>query len=219
VAASFNLQIATLTLAQGFFSDSYYGGGMDDLRIWNTARTASQIQTNLNRAFAGNETGLLAYYRMDEGTGTVLSDASGQTNNLQTANSPTWTTGASGIQSLIQTSISGLAPGTLYHFRIAASNVVGTVFGGDLTFTTSVPQASTPLLVTGPTLLGNGSFQFDFTNTPGASFSVLASTNVALPLTNWTVLSNVVESPAGQFRFADPQATNGGQRFYRVRSP
>ena len=43
--------------------------------------------------------------------------------------------------------------------------------------------------------------------------------NLALPLTDWTPLSNVVENPAGQFRFTDPQATNSGQRFYRVRSP
>ena len=65
----------------------------------------------------------------------------------------------------------------------------------------------------------DGTFQFDFTNTPGASFTVLCTTNVALPLSDWTLLSNVVESPAGQFHFTDPRATTNRQRFYRVSSP
>ena len=57
------------------------------------------------------------------------------------------------------------------------------------------------------------------TNTPSASLTVWASTNVALPFAQWSNLGAPVESPAGTFLFTDPQATNKAQRFYRVSSP
>jgi hypothetical protein len=70
-----------------------------------------------------------------------------------------------------------------------------------------------------PQVLSNGSFQLSFTNTPGASFTVLTSTNIALPLTNWTVLGAPIEISPGQFRFVDTLATNRVLSFYAVRSP
>lgn len=72
---------------------------------------------------------------------------------------------------------------------------------------------------TGVRRLTDGSFQFGFTNNPGAPFTVLMATNPALPLTNWASLGGVTEVLPGQFQFTDPQATNGPRRFYRVRSP
>jgi hypothetical protein len=68
-----------------------------------------------------------------------------------------------------------------------------------------------------PTILPNGAFQFSFSNTPGATFTALTSTDVRLPLSNWTVLGNVPESSPGQFQFTDAQ--RGAPRFYRIRSP
>jgi hypothetical protein len=65
----------------------------------------------------------------------------------------------------------------------------------------------------------NGAFQVGFTNILGGSFSVFTSTNLALPLTNWTSLGSVTDSPPGQFQFTDPRATNGNSNFYRVQSP
>jgi hypothetical protein len=47
----------------------------------------------------------------------------------------------------------------------------------------------------------------------------LTTTNLLLPLTNWTVLGTVTDGPPGRFQFTDPQATNRPMRFYRVRSP
>jgi hypothetical protein len=75
------------------------------------------------------------------------------------------------------------------------------------------------ITLTGAQTLTDGLFQFAFTNTPGAFFGVLAATNPALPLTNWTSLTGLTEVSPGQFQFTDPQATNSPQRFYRVRSP
>lgn len=65
----------------------------------------------------------------------------------------------------------------------------------------------------------NGSFRFTFTNTPGATFTVLATTNVAQPSTNWTPLGPALEGAPGQFQYAEPTTTNAAQRFYQVRWP
>lgn len=46
----------------------YFKGGMDDVRIWNVARTASEITNNKDKDLIGNETGLVAYYKFNQGT-------------------------------------------------------------------------------------------------------------------------------------------------------
>jgi alpha-tubulin suppressor-like RCC1 family protein len=82
----------------------------------------------------------------------------------------------------------------------------------------SAPPCS-PITVTGASKPTRGGFQFAFANTPGAFFGVLAATNPALPVSNWTPLDGLTEVTPGQFQFTDPQATNTPRRFYRVRSP
>jgi N-acetylneuraminic acid mutarotase len=94
-------------------------------------------------------------------------------------------------------------------------------------FSGFAPTASAELYVsslnpiTNPTRLGDGSFQFRFSNPSGSSYSVLASTNVAAPLNTWSNLGTATETPpgSGQFLFTDSQATNYPRRFYRVSSP
>jgi subtilisin family serine protease len=78
-----------------------------------------------------------------------------------------------------------------------------------------------PLVITPASaqLLPNGSFQLAFTAAPGATCTVLATSDPSQPLSNWTVAGAPAEVSAGQFQFTDPQATNNAQRFYRVRSP
>jgi len=63
--------------------------------------------------------------------------------------------------------------------------------------------------------LGNGNFQLTFTNVTGLNFSILASTNIATAVTNWTVLGAPVENLVGQYHFTDSTANKA--RFYRVR--
>ena len=84
-----------------------------------------------------------------------------------------------------------------------------------------VSMAGNPGRITSVTRLGNGSLQVGFTNISGSTFSVLASTNVALPLNQWSDLGPAVETPpgSGQFQFSDAQATNFNRRYYRVSSP
>jgi hypothetical protein len=83
----------------------------------------------------------------------------------------------------------------------------------------AVPVFQPVIVLSNPILLQDGSFQFDFTNIPGMGFSVFRSTDLSLPLTNWTPLGPMTENPPGQFRFIDPPADLDGPRLYRVRSP
>ncbi|MBS1664829.1 MAG: T9SS type A sorting domain-containing protein [Bacteroidetes bacterium] len=44
-----------------------FAGALDEVRIWNTARTQAQIQANMNTTLTGSETGLVGLYSMDQG--------------------------------------------------------------------------------------------------------------------------------------------------------
>lgn len=52
----------------------YFNGKMDDIRIWNTARTQSEISGNMNNCLIGNESGLKTYFKISENTGTTVTD-------------------------------------------------------------------------------------------------------------------------------------------------
>ncbi len=80
------------------------------------------------------------------------------------------------------------------------------------------PSVAVPPQITNVLLNGSG-LQFAFTNVPGASFTVLSTTNLALPAASWEVLGPMTESPAGRFTFIDTNAPAAGQRFYQVHSP
>ena len=84
-----------------------------------------------------------------------------------------------------------------------------------------VYNAAGPGKLTGMTRLTNGIAKFTFTNYSEVSFTVLASTNLALPVTQWSNLGSALELPigSGHYQFTDPQATNNIKRFYRVRTP
>ena len=62
------------TLIGSTGSSQYFNGQLDEVRIWNTARTADQIRADMNKTLEGNESGLVAYYRFDRTSGTTLPD-------------------------------------------------------------------------------------------------------------------------------------------------
>ena len=47
--------------------DNWFAGTLDEVRIWNTARTAQEITDNMSSTLNGNETGLRAYYTFNQG--------------------------------------------------------------------------------------------------------------------------------------------------------
>lgn len=69
---------------------NFYQGAMDEVRLWNVARTQADIQSNMNGSVAVNSTGLVAYYKFNEGTGTTATDATANNNHATLMNGPTW---------------------------------------------------------------------------------------------------------------------------------
>ena len=47
--------------------DAYADAVFDELRIWNTAKTPTEIQSSMSTELAGNEAGLIAYYNFNQG--------------------------------------------------------------------------------------------------------------------------------------------------------
>ena len=89
------------------FNDEFFDGIIDEVRIWDVARTQQEIQINRSKELAGNETGLVLYYDLNEGlpnlnngNWTVVLDKTNNTNTGQPINfalnstSSNWTIGA-----------------------------------------------------------------------------------------------------------------------------
>ena len=64
----------------------------------------------------------------------------------------------------------------------------------------------------------DGAFQVRFTGNPGASYTVLSSTNVALPISAWTSAGIASEIAPGQFRFTNAPAPETSQ-FFMILTP
>lgn len=74
---------ATAFLAFGESGGDYrdFHGRMDEIRIWRIARSHSDIQESMTQELIGDEAGLIGYWRLNEGAGTVAHDSSPSRNH------------------------------------------------------------------------------------------------------------------------------------------
>ncbi|MHC1737925.1 MAG: LamG domain-containing protein [Ignavibacteriaceae bacterium] len=64
-----------------YSSSRYFHGMIDEVRIWNVARTPEQIRESMMNTLTGSETGLALYFRNDYYEGTMTYDLSPNANN------------------------------------------------------------------------------------------------------------------------------------------
>ena len=109
--ASTNASGSISTFSSSFYIGAYSGGGgsigpfngqIDEVRIWNDARTVTEIRENMHKELAGNESGLVAYYKMSDGSGTSLTDNSSNSNTgtLSNMDNADWVTSQAPIGDL-----------------------------------------------------------------------------------------------------------------------
>ena len=77
--------------ARGFDSGTSWAGDIDEVRLWNVARTAAEIRGALSPCPSGQEPGLVGYWRLDDGAGLIASDSTGHGHDGTLINGPVWT--------------------------------------------------------------------------------------------------------------------------------
>jgi hypothetical protein len=68
-----------------------FKGEIDELRLWNVARTGAEIASNMDNVLTGGESGLVSYYKFAEGGGTTLDDTTFNGLDGTIEGSPEWT--------------------------------------------------------------------------------------------------------------------------------
>lgn len=138
----------------------------------------------------------------------------GTTTNLGNVTSTTNLGSGTGAVAVSNT-LSSLLPGTLYYYLVTATNTYGAAMVAGTNFVTlDVPRSISGLIQTAP-----GQFAIQFAGSSSVGYTVLGTTNVSLPASNWTVLGPAMLLSNNLFQFSDTQATNVPLRFYRLRSP
>ena len=91
-----NNSISSVPFTIGKVSGSFPGfvnANLDNIEFWNKALTQSEIQQYMSTPPTDNETGLVGYWNFNEGSGSTVTDLSGNGNN-GTINGAAWSTDA-----------------------------------------------------------------------------------------------------------------------------
>lgn len=65
---------------------TYFNGEIDDVRVWEEARTQDEIRNNMGKTFTESENNLAGYWRFDEGSGDETENLMGSTINGELLN-------------------------------------------------------------------------------------------------------------------------------------
>jgi hypothetical protein len=167
VAAAGSITTGVSPVLIGAGSGAFYlNGSVDELRIWDVARTATEVNTGRLNTVSPSATGLVAYYQFDETSGSTLSDATANVLTGTVNNTTNWVesyamviptaTPVTTITSNTQFTATWTAPlvGTVNNYRLEVSTSPtfssfvsgfnGTTNLGTVTSTTvTVPSAGT----------------------------------------------------------------------------
>ena len=84
---------------QTYIGTSYapeaFNGTISEVRVWNYARSESQIKADMFKELTGTEEGLAGYWKLNEGSGTIAHDSTANDNHGTLHGDPVWFTGGS----------------------------------------------------------------------------------------------------------------------------
>ena len=116
-------------------------------------------------------------------------------------------TAANMVGNFAATNLPPLGVGLLWNNRVATDGTLAVVLGA------VAPQFASAA-AQGTNLVFNGSG-----GAAWAGYSVLASTNLAVPLTNWSVVATGTFDGVGNFEFTNPVAPGTPRQFFNLRMP
>lgn len=92
-------------------NQEYFDGQIDEVRVWNIARTDAEVAQFSNERLNGNETGLVLYQRLDEGGGTITQDATPNATQLGLIGGPEWAPSEAGVANPLATTVAATGVG------------------------------------------------------------------------------------------------------------
>ncbi len=179
---------SNLTLAKTGFNE-YFWGSMDDVRVWSVCRSQADITNHMYLVLNGSESGLISYWKFDEGSGGAITDSSGHSGTGYLQNFPIWQGGApTSVGANLFANANGLSPGVNYSFRIVAVYDTGTLTGSNLTFHTIGANANLSAIVPS---LGTLTPSFSSNITSYAVTVANTNANISIAATNADAFASV----------------------------
>jgi len=105
----------------------YLRGQIDEVKIWNIARTQSEIQSGLYNKLVGDEQGLVGYWDFDEGAGNIAYDKTGNGHNAN-RNTASWSTIPDPYVGSFSQSGGTINGDIYYNGNISGTNLTGTAY-------------------------------------------------------------------------------------------
>ncbi|MCC5634814.1 patatin-like phospholipase family protein [Nostoc sp. CHAB 5844] len=88
--SSLNKATSPVTLGATLHKQVYFAGQLANISVWNYPCTQAQIQTHRCGLIVGDEAGLVAYWKLDEGQGTTVKNQIGDSYQGNLRGNPSW---------------------------------------------------------------------------------------------------------------------------------
>jgi hypothetical protein len=181
----------------GGANSRFFKGKMDEVRFWNIARTAGEIAANYNSTFINTVSGLVAYYKFNQGIingnnqiVTTLVDASGNRLDGTLANfalsqnsTSNWTSGViDGIAPQVRVSGNGIViPRNSAPTLTTNTNFGGVALGTPTLKTFTISNIGNTLLgISSVNISGPNAAEFTVSVTPLSNVSVAGTTDFTI---------------------------------------
>ncbi|MHC5820229.1 MAG: patatin-like phospholipase family protein [Nostoc sp.] len=89
--SSLNKATSSITLGATLHKQVYFKGQLANISVWNSPCTQAQIQTHRCGLIVGDESGLVAYWKLDDGQGTTVKNQAGKSYQGNFRGNPIWT--------------------------------------------------------------------------------------------------------------------------------